>query len=842
MPRSSKRLAMVVAALIGAAIVLPPFINVNRYRLDVANAMGRALGRQVTVGGISMRLFPQPGFKLEHVVIADDPDINPEPLLRADEVTAALRLSSLWRGRLEIAKLSLTDPSLNLARAPDGGWNLQSLLYKVAQIPSAPTSKVRPEARPRFPYIEADGGRINLKLGVEKTVFALTDAKFALWLASENRWQLRLRAVPMRTDANLGDTGTLTLEGSLDRADRLSQTPVALRLQLEQTQLGQLTQLLYGRDRGWRGTVALDAQLQGTPDEMQVTASASVADFRRYDILSGGALRLAAQCRADVSLTRQQATGLQCAAPVGRGLVLVRGSVDGFEIRRGYDLSVAVEKLPVAATVILLRHMKRDLPPDLSASGAIDAAFALRRTASGVREWDGGGGATAVELRSAQLKEPLEIGAVRFQLATETLGAASTLWHLAPGLDRESVRPVLDVSSFKLPLGATTPVSAHGRFSGSGYVIALQGDASLSRLLQLAHAVGIGAPQTLAAGAARINLGVTGAWTGFAAPQVLGTATLHAASAQIPGFAQPLEIAAATVTLDPGAIRVQNLAAQFVGVKSQLTGSLQLPRQCVAGCPVDFQLRADELSFDNLDRLLNPRRRPRPWYAMIGLSSGPQESPLSRLDARGQLSIGRLELKSLVANHVSASVHIADRAIDVTNLAAEVLGGVHQGEWHADFRGPQPVYSGQGSLQGVAMARLATLMHDDWATGNASASYHAQASGWTASDLLASAAATVSFDWRDGALARVALGDSRPPLRLRRFAGQLELRDGILRFVTSRMETPAGIYAVSGTASLDQKLGLRLERNGAPAFGVTGTVAKPRVSPLAPATQAAMTP
>ena len=833
MARASKRAVLLAALLILAAIALPPFINVNRYRLDAANAMGRALGRQVTVGGISMRLFPQPGFNLENVVIADDPAINAEPLLRAGEVTASLRLSSLWRGRLEIAKLSLTDPSLNLARAPDGRWNLQSLLYRVAQTPSAPTAKARPESRPRFPYIEAEGGRINLKLGVEKTVWALTDADFALWLASENRWELRLKGRPVRTDANLGDTGTVSVEGSLQRADKLSETPLSLRVRMQQAQLGQVTQLIYGRDRGWRGTVQLDAQLLGTPDSMKVTANAAVNDFRRYDIFGGGAMRLAASCASDVSLTRQQATSIECDAPVGGGSVSLRGYMDGFEVRRSYDLSVAAENLPVPAVTALLRHMKQSLPQDLYAAGSVDAAFSLRRAPGQDRDWTGGGLASAVELRSAQLQEPLAIGNVRFTL--ETAGGGLLPRGIAP--------PTLVVRPFPVDLGAAAPATAQALFSGTGYLLQLHGESTLPRLLNLAHAAGIAAPQTVASGSARVDLGVTGGWTGFAAPKVLGTATLLRASARLPGFSRPLEIAAARISLTAAETRVDNLSASFAGTPSTITGTLSLPRQCaLASCPVNFQLRADELSSDDLDLLLNPRRRSRPWYALIGLSSGPQESPLSHLNAQGQISIGKLAVKTLVANHLTADVSIVNRAVAVTNLAADVLGGRHLGEWHADFSGPAPSYTGHGSVEGVALARLATLMHDDWATGKASATYRAAASGWTSAELAKTAEGAVSFDWRDGALARVALGEGRGPLRIHRFAGQLQLRAGILEFVASRMETPDGIYAVSGTASLDQQLGLRLARNGSAAFEVTGTVAKPRVTAVAvSAAQAAMT-
>jgi len=75
----------------------------------------------------------QPGFELENFVVHDDPTFSAEPVLRAQEVTAFLRLNSLLRGRLEISRLSLTEPSLNLTRNDDGHWNIEHLLERTAK-------------------------------------------------------------------------------------------------------------------------------------------------------------------------------------------------------------------------------------------------------------------------------------------------------------------------------------------------------------------------------------------------------------------------------------------------------------------------------------------------------------------------------------------------------------------------------------------------------------------------------------------------------------------------------------------------------------------------------------
>src|SRR5512142_2176249 len=114
--RTSRRLMWMVMAAIVLALVVPPSINVSRYRGRVAGAIGRALGREVTVSDLELKLLPRPGVILYNFVAADDPSYGAEPMLRADTVTAYLRLTSLWRGRLEIGTLELENASLNAVR------------------------------------------------------------------------------------------------------------------------------------------------------------------------------------------------------------------------------------------------------------------------------------------------------------------------------------------------------------------------------------------------------------------------------------------------------------------------------------------------------------------------------------------------------------------------------------------------------------------------------------------------------------------------------------------------------------------------------------------------------
>ena len=334
------------------------------------------------VGSVHVRILP-PGFDLENLVVHDDPAFSPEPVLRAQEVTAAVRFLPLFRGHIEVSRLSLIEPSVNLVRNSDGHWNLESLLEHARQTPVAPTSASRSIGRPAFPYIEADRGRINFKLGSEKKSVALTDADFSLWQDSDVSWGVRLKAQPMRTDLNLSDTGLLRMNGTWQRADSLRNTPVLFSIQWEKAQLGQVTKFLSGQDRGWRATVRVNANVSGTPGDLLIDSQLSLQDFRRYDIVADSDLTLRTRCTSHYSSIDRGFHDVSCVTPVGDGSLSVTGNVARILAPAQYALTLRAEKLPMLALLTLARRAKADLPSDLQATGTLDGAFAAAAKGEG---------------------------------------------------------------------------------------------------------------------------------------------------------------------------------------------------------------------------------------------------------------------------------------------------------------------------------------------------------------------------------------------------------------------------------------------------------------------------
>lgn len=825
---TTKHIPAFIIVLIVLGLALPPFINVGRYRSRIAASMSAAMGRPVTFDSISLRLLPQPGFDFENLVIGDDPGYSAEPILRADEVTAYLRLGSLWRGKMEIARLSLRYPSLNLVRRGESDWNLESLLNRAAQVPAAPTTATHAEARPRFPYIEAQDGRINFKYGLEKQVFSFTDAKFALWSQSQDEWRMRLQAKPVRTDLVVADTGMLRAEGSFRRSNELRNTPLTLKVTLERGQLGQLSKLIDGSDRGWRGSLNATMDMTGTPADLKVTSAATVQDLRRFDIMRGEAITVNVACDLGFSSVSKIFSNINCRVPAAPGAIVVKGNVTGWHAN-AYDLGVVAEGVPTNWLTALARHAKRDMPDDLTAAGTVSANFTLKRDAqTDAATITGRGTFSELILRSSVLETELPLGRIDFQSASEKAPKS------AKNPKQVVSTPAVQVLPFALPLGGASPAAVTASVSHAGYHISIQGDGTTQRMLEVSRALGIGVPKIQIKGTAHVSADIAGVWAGFARPDANGTLQLHNASAEVPGVSAPVKLASADVTLNGQQFVIKKLAGS-VGENVKFAGAATFPRWCEEDQPCASQanIQFDDVDLDNVNALLNPSLKSRPWYKLFGSNSG-ERSLVMEWQAQGQLSARRITVHGVSASKVSANFDLNKGHLILTDLTGDILGGKHNGRLTADFTGKTPSYSGSGVLAHAASAQLAALTKDSWGTGPIDLKYEAVLSGSTTPEFAKSAEVKGDFAWSSGTLRHVAFDGHSGALQFAAWNGQFEWDKAGLRLATSKMTTRNSIYTVSGSVRPDKKLQLRFQGDGS-AYDVTGTLEKPEITPAAPA-------
>jgi AsmA family len=876
----SRRGLAAIGALFLVLFLFRP--GVYRLRNRIATSIGSALGRKVTLDDVALRILPRPGFDLKGLVIYDDPAFSAEPMIRAQGVSAAIRLRSLLRGRLEIATLSATEPSINLVRNDEGRWNLASLLERNAQIPAAPTAKPAFERRPAFPYLEASNARVNFKIGQTKKSYALINADVALWQDSENSWGARIRAEPVRTDFNLTDTGLLRINATWQRATSLRTTPLQIAVQWQKGQLGQISKLLTGNDRGWRGGLNVTAKISGAPEALRIESATAIEGFRRYDIVDSENVRLAADCTGQYNAVANTLTDLLCASPAGEGTLRLHGNLALVAQVPTYDLTLEVRKVPLTSLVRVLREAKKQIPGDLTASGLLNAEFRATHTLPelppGARHgaaehssttWTGTGSATNVRLSSnAGTSEKTEIV---FSTIPLTLVSADSRRLRASGLNHPSAKgqekeqepaaPHLRIGPAPLEMDLPTPANTGGWISAAGYRFFLRGDVELRDLFRLENVLGLPVARPAADGLAKLDVSVSGSWRGFAGAVTAGTAQLRNVRAEMRGLNAPIEIDAATMSLAPDSLRLEKISAHIGGTR--WNGAVVAPRHCgpasstdsspsntVAGlvpsavlpCVFQFDLTADQLSTGDLGEWFTPHAAKRPWYRILNPAAPSGNSPLLALKARGSLHIGRFGLEKVIANQLTTQVDVDRGKITLTALRAQLLQGTYQGSWTIDVSrreasnreeaSPGVQYRGAGTLHEISLQQVSSLMNDTWVTGTAEGDFDLDGSGNSVRDLLARCDGKLQFVMRNGNLTHIEIPGSVVPLAVHRFAGDLHLKQGSWELTAGRLESRDGIYQVSGTVAQDSGFDFLLTRGSEQSWMVTGTLAKPHVEPV----------
>ena len=130
--------AIVIAFLILILIALPFLINVNSFRPKIESEASGALGRQVTIGNLSLSLFSG-HVEADNIEIADDPAFSKSPFITAQSLKIGVELMPLiFSKKVNVTEIVLEQPQITLLKASNGTWNFSSLGGPATKKPAEP--------------------------------------------------------------------------------------------------------------------------------------------------------------------------------------------------------------------------------------------------------------------------------------------------------------------------------------------------------------------------------------------------------------------------------------------------------------------------------------------------------------------------------------------------------------------------------------------------------------------------------------------------------------------------------------------------------------------------------
>jgi len=845
--RRRKQLWLALALLAVTLIVLlvPPLVSIGRYKSRITSLMSASLGRPVRLSSVELRLLPRPAFVLSDLSVKEDPTYGAEPVFHAGTVTADIRLLSLWRGRLEISRMSADEASMNLVRAGAGRWNLDSLFRTAAGQSTAAGRAMQ------LPYLEATNSRINIKNGLEKLPFSLVNADISMWQEEPGDWRVRLRGQPARTDVSLdfADTGVVRLEGSLRRAPQLHEMPLHFDLVWREAQLGQLSRLVIGSDPGWRGDLTGELHLDGTADTAQVTTRLRASGVHRAEFAPAEPLDFDANCTFVVHYSGRVLQNVACDSPLGDGHIRLAGELEGDGQPR---FSIELQRIAAQAGLDVLRTVRSDIGEGLAAQG----------TVSGKLNYSAGTGARValsanprrqpVTSRSAK-SHPVELGPLTgsltvegFRLSGESLSQpiqiAKIVLEPAPPIQGELQALATVVA---VPAGGPSPLAITARLAASGYQVTVRGQASLVRLRELAHTAGVTEITTLDALAGEpvvLDLNAAGPW--MPGPQVsfsrnvaaaaepgpgtqpitenvtqdrlTGTVTLHSANWKSDYLANHIEISQATLHLEAGGLRWDPVVFSYGPLKG--TATINWPSGCTTPEPCPPQVQAQFVTLDAAAlqaALLGAHEPGTMLSALIARLRPSTPQPWPRLDCR--LEADSLALGPVALQNAVATLRVLPTGAEITSFDAAVLGGLLHASGEVTSA-DKPSYALQGEFKKVSSPAVCSLLGLSCAGGPFDANGKINLSGFTGQDLAASAKGNLHFEWRHGTVrgrtSPASLPLPPPLARFERWTGDAVIASGAVTLSQNQIEQGARKSAVTASVTLSDppKVSLAMPR------------------------------
>jgi hypothetical protein len=718
---------VVFALQLGVNLVL----RTHRVHDAMIARLQRTFGRPVEVRSFSASLVPLPSLDADGITVGEDPAFGNEYFLRADRLSARLRLFGLLTGRFEFGTLSLDRPSLILVKNADGRWNLERWLPPSLPPDGSSSGKPRAANSPdaatnRLAKIEVSEGRVNFKLGDDKKPFAFTAVNGSVEQTAPGRWQINLEAQPWRSGAQLQTTGTIQVRGEV-AGTSVRLRPARLQIRWTQASLADIVRLARGQDDGVRGLFDLDAMAEsGTtdspsnvrPGEWNFSLHARASEIHRWDLTQrpdNPTLSLQAKGRwfpADGSINLDE---MMVALPKSN----LRGSAS-FTTVPQTNFAVHVDSAGMQASDLLAWY--RAFAPGVAEGVSLNQYFTGAATFRGwpirleAAAFSSQGGNISLAAGDAP---PIHVGPVRGGMEKNSfvIDPVALTWADTTA-EKGSTPEKSNSPKGKSPAVAANPtltnfsVGLRYDFDSRGGSVSIAGKSEKTdNVLKAAATFG-----------KQLNRGWE--WTGHTSANLQrnwgnpatsgwnGQMEFSEGDLQIAGLNQPVNVKSATLRWQKSAKTVTLHGVEAFGGEWDGEIAESLPPESATGPRWRFKLHADTLSAADMDLWMGPRARPN-WLqrllpAMLGGSTGQAADAgdlLRRINAEGDVNVDEFALEKLKLKQVRAHASLRGLRLQMEKCEAQWAGGTLQGSVTAAFDA-KPLYELKLRANGIALAQV----------------------------------------------------------------------------------------------------------------------------------------
>lgn len=133
--------AFFAVLLVLAIVLLPMFFDPNDHKPRIQEMAADSIGREVVLNGpIEWSVFPWVAINLNDVTVANEAGFTGDYLAKVEQVAVRVKLLPLLKKQIQIGQVELQQPHINLQITNSGKSNWQSIVERLGQDSSDPSS------------------------------------------------------------------------------------------------------------------------------------------------------------------------------------------------------------------------------------------------------------------------------------------------------------------------------------------------------------------------------------------------------------------------------------------------------------------------------------------------------------------------------------------------------------------------------------------------------------------------------------------------------------------------------------------------------------------------------
>ncbi len=382
-----KRKSIIAAAVIVVVVVIifaviPALINANKYRPEIESRISAALGREVSIGNLSLSLLSG-SVQAEKISIADDPAFSSSPFVQAKQLNVGVQLWPLITSQqINITSLTLQQPDVNLIQSSNGLWNFSSLGKNAGATnrrPGSPTSSQQTQTQ-KPDSTQPVSGRDTAPPKVSVGSLNINDGRVSVLTVGGKPHQYTGVNVtaknvsyssrfPFTVDANTPGGGKAKLDGQVGPIDQQDAALTPLDATVDITGLNLAQTGFLPADSGLSGLMDFAGKLTS---KQGIAHSEGTAKAQKLQVVKNGApssVPVTVDYATDYTLRSQAGKLSKGDIHLGSGLAHLTGAYDLKGQSPVLHMNLAGEGIPVADITGLLPAVGVSLPSGSSLQG-----------------------------------------------------------------------------------------------------------------------------------------------------------------------------------------------------------------------------------------------------------------------------------------------------------------------------------------------------------------------------------------------------------------------------------------------------------------------------------------